>query len=72
MKSQIINFKELQDWHLKEKCTYAISTTKRMDFYLNGGIEIYTKEKKQSWSESILHWQGIQLFTAVEVYNELV
>lgn len=67
----ILDLKDLQDWHGKQEITYAQDNRKRMTFTLNGGIAIYTKEEKQPWSESILAWSGMQLFTAVETFNEL-
>ena len=66
MKGDII-LSELQAFKEKHQVIYAITGTKRMILTLNNNIEVWKKEK----NEWIQVWQGMQLFPAVEIYNEL-
>ena len=67
MKHESIKLKELQDWYTEQKVFYARCPTKRLFFCLSGSWAIDVR-KGNEWV--VVH-QGMQLFSAVEYYNDL-
>lgn len=67
-----IELKLLRDWVNSYDAMYSQTLTKRLSFNLYGSWMIRIKKENESWKDSKLYTQGIQLFVAVETYNSLI